>query len=266
MTSKPEKTLRSVHPNQGVEAEFRRRLFAIIDEMHDSITYWVTARYRNNEPSVLMSMDAKTPSVVLRLTINQLRKRWLKKFDDLSSGLADYYAQDIKDRTDAQMKSMLKKAGMSVKFNMTPAMKDIFKATVQANVSLIKSIPQEYLKNVEGMVMRSVQTGRDLGQLSKDLRKQFGVSKRKAELISRDQNNKATSAFQRARQIELGIEEAIWMHSSAGKVPRPTHVAMNGKKYDVKKGMWDPAVKEYILPGQLINCRCTSRSVIAGFS
>jgi SPP1 gp7 family putative phage head morphogenesis protein len=149
---------------------------------------------------------------------------------------------------------------------MTPAMQDISKATVNANVALIKSIPQQYLRNVEGIVMRSVQTGRDLGALSKDLQKQFGVTKRRAALISRDQNNKATSAFQRARQQELGITRAVWMHSHAGKEPRPTHVAMNGKTYDINKGMWDADEKEWVFPGQLINCRCTSRSVVAGFS
>ena len=70
----------------------------------------------------------------------------------------------------------------------------------------------------------------------------------------------------RARQDELGITEAIWVHSGAGKHPRPTHVAMNGKKYDVNKGMWDPAVKRWIFPGEEINCRCISRSIIPGFS
>lgn len=262
---KSEKVLRSVHPNQGVEAEYRRQMFQLIDEMHDSVMYWIEARYKNNEPE--MSFDA-TPAVVLRVTINKLKKQWLKRFNDVAKDMADLFADEVRKNTDRQMKSMLKKAllPITVPFNMTSAQKDILQATVQANVSLIKSIPEQYLKGVEGAVMRSVQQGRDLGALTKELRTKFGVSKRKAAEISRDQNNKATSAFQRARQIELGIEEAIWMHSHAGKKPRPTHVAMNGKRYDVKKGMWDSAVKEYILPGTLINCRCTSRSVIPGFS
>lgn len=260
----PEKVLRSVHPNVGVEMEYRRRLVRLIEEMHNSVMYWVETRYRNNEPAI--SMDAKTPAVQLRLTINKLKKQWLGKFHDAARDLAEYFAQDVKDRSDAQMKSILKKAGISVKWKMTPAQKDIMQATVEANVSLIKSIPHEYLKNVEGAVMRSVQTGRDLGSLSKELQKKFGVTKQKAALISRDQNNKATSAFQRARQKELGITQAVWMHSHAGKEPRPTHVAMNGKKYDITEGMYDPDEKVYIWPGQLINCRCTSKSVIPGFS
>jgi uncharacterized protein with gpF-like domain len=55
--------------------------------------------------------------------------------------------------------------------------------------------------------------------------------------LARDQNNKATASMTHARQDELGIAEASWVRSGAGKHPRPTHVAMNGKKYDVNKGM-----------------------------
>jgi len=62
--------------------------------------------------------------------------------------------------------------------------------------------------------------------------------------------------------LELGITEAVWMHSHAGKVPRPTHVAMNGTRFKVAEGMWDSAEGKFIQPGELINCRCTSRSVL----
>lgn len=263
MIKTSEKVLRPVHPNVGVEMEYRRRLIRMIEDMHNSIMYWVEARYRNNEPAV--AMDASAASV-LRMTINKLKNQWLRNWNQGAKDLAEYFARDVSLRSDAQLKSILKKAGISVKWKMTPAQKDIMQATVTANVSLIKSIPQTYLNDVEGAVMRSVQTGRDLGALSKELQQKFGVTKRKAALISRDQNNKATSAFQRARQQELGITEAVWMHSHAGKVPRPSHVKMNGKKYDVSQGMWDDDEKAYVWPGQLINCRCTSRAVIPGFS
>jgi hypothetical protein len=41
---------------------------------------------------------------------------------------------------------------------------------------------------------------------------------------------------------------------------------MDGKKYDVEKGMYDPAVGKFVFPGELPNCRCLSRSVIPGLS
>ena len=68
----------------------------------------------------------------------------------------------------------------------------------------------------------------------------------------------------RARQVEVGITEAIWMHSHAGKEPRPTHVANDGKRYKVAEGWFDPdpRVRRHIVPGELINCRCTTRSIV----
>lgn len=112
--------------------------------------------------------------------------------------------------------------------------------------------------------MRSVTTGRDLAQLTTDLQKEFGITQRRAAFIARDQNNKATASMNRARQDELGIAEAIWVHSGGGKHPRPHHVAANGKRYNVKEGMLIDG--EYIFPGEKPNCRCISKSVIPGFS
>jgi SPP1 gp7 family putative phage head morphogenesis protein len=139
-------------------------------------------------------------------------------------------------------------------------------ATINEQVSLIKSIPSQYFTQIEGVVMRSVQTGRDLGQLTKDLQEQFGVTRRRAATIARSQNNIATSSMTRARQDALGITEGTWVHSGAGKHPRPTHVAMSGKRFNLKKGMYDSAVKRWILPAQEPGCRCIWRPVIAGFS
>ena len=112
--------------------------------------------------------------------------------------------------------------------------------------------------------MRSVTAGRDLGTLAEELQAAHGVSKRRAAHIALDQNNKATSTVTRVRQKELGIKEAVWIHSGAGKHPRPEHVAFNGKKYDVEKGAYLEG--KWTWPGFEINCRCTSRSIIPGFS
>jgi uncharacterized protein with gpF-like domain len=61
-----------------------------------------------------------------------------------------------------------------------------------------KAIRLQRITNVEGLVMRSVQTGRDLGQLTTDLQEQFGVTRRRAAFIARHQSNKATASMTRA--------------------------------------------------------------------
>lgn len=231
--------------------------------MHQSVMHWVQSAYRRNEP--ILAQDA-VPANELQKAIRKLVRRWKRNFTEAAPELAKWFAMSASKRSDKVLMKILKDAGITAKFKMTPAQRDVLRATVHANVSLIKSIPTQYLNQVEGIVMRSVQQGMAIGDLAKQLEKSYGVSKRRAALIARDQNIKATSSLNRARQMELGITHAIWQHSHGGNEPRPTHVAMNGKKYDLSKGMWDSHEKAFVHPGQLINCRCSSKSIIAGFS
>jgi SPP1 gp7 family putative phage head morphogenesis protein len=258
-----DRVLRPVRPNAGIELAYRKKLVSLIDEMANSISYWLKAAYRQNEPVIAQD---ELPSDVLRNAIRKLARRWTDKFDEAAQELAKYFAQDVSSRSDATLRRILKDAGISVEWKMTRAMRDILHATVAENVSLIKSIPQRYLASVESIVMRGVQTGRDLEQIAKDLQEQHGVTKRRAALIARDQSNKATASLTRARQLEIGLTEAVWVHSKAGKTFRHSHVEMDGKRYDIRQGMWDEDEGEWVLPGQLIGCRCFARSVIPGFS
>lgn len=287
----PPKVIKGTRPNLGLEVAYRKRLRAWMELLHKSVLYWVTASYNQNPPEMAqddsgiiicdicdgsdgnrnlvslhgLAQDA-VPAAELQKALKKLTRRWRRNFNEASPQLAKWFGTAAWKRSDRDLQKALADGGISVKFKLTAAQRDVLHATVNQNVSLIKSIPQQYLHRVEGLVMRSVQTGRDLGQLTKDLQKEFKVTKRRAALIARDQNNKATAALTRARQVELGIEKAIWVHSHAGKTPRPTHLKMDGKKYDISKGMYDSAEKRYVLPGELINCRCFSKSVVPGFS
>jgi uncharacterized protein with gpF-like domain len=260
-----ERTLPPVRPSHAIEMAYRRRLDRLIEEMHRSVAYWLTAAYRRDPPT--LAQDA-TPAVTLSRAVARLRDRWTRRFATLSRDLARWFGLSQARRSDVALRSALRKGGMSVKFTMTPAMRDVLVATVRENVSLIRSIPQHYFTQIEGYVARSVTVGRDLGQLSDDLQREFGVTKRRAALISRDQNAKASAALTRVRQVDLGITEAIWVHSGAGKEPRPTHLRAGRDKmrFSLIDGWYDPAEKKNILPGELINCRCTARPVIPGLS
>ena len=255
---KNEKILRPVHANVGIEVAYRKALRDLIDEMDRSIQYWLAAAWRKNEP--VLSQD-EVPAMGLQRALRKLTRRWQRRFDRIAEDLARYFAKSVSARSDRALEAILRKGGMSVKFKLTPAMRDVLRAAVAENVGLIKSIPQQYLRDVEGMVMRSVQTGRDLGTLSKEIRARYDVTKKRAALISRDQNNKVNAVLMRVRQLELGVKQAIWLHSGGGKVPRPTHVKMNGKRYDPARGMWDSAELKFIFPGELINCFSGSSQV-----
>lgn len=261
-----EKILEPVRPSAAIEAAYRKKLVALVDEMHRSVDYWLRSAYRNNEPVLAADERPLLPANALQAAVQKMARRWLKRFDKASEELAAYFLKSVHKRTDRELMRILDKGGWTVELHLTRQQRDVLNASIHENVALIKSIPQQYLTQVEGMVMRSVSAGRDLSGLTKDLQKQYGVTRRRAAFIARDQNNKASAALQRSRQIELGITTALWIHSHAGKTPRPTHLANDGKTYDTTKGWYDPAVKQWIFPGQLPNCRCFSRAIVKGFS
>lgn len=257
-------TIRAVRPNLGLEIAYRRKLRELVDGMNADTLALIKKTYEFATPE--MAQDAPpTPADALQAAMNAIARRWQNNFNEASILLADYFSTSVMFRTDETLKSALKKGGFAVEFRLTPGAKDILQATIEANVGLIKSIPQQYLTQVQGMVMRSVQTGRDASQLYKEIKSQYAVTRRRAELIARDQNNKATSAIQEARRKELGITEAIWMHSGGGKEPRPKHVKATGTRYKVGVGLPIGDKGQYVLPGEEINCRCVSRAVIPGF-
>ena len=266
--------LRPVRANAGVEAAYKKQLDRWIDAMHKSLTWWITAQYRANPPMSLAqdagleSFRDGSPANAMRRAIHRMSRRWLKAFDKGADDLAKYFVDKAAGATDVQLKDILKKAGFTIQFKTTAEVNNAMQAAIGENVGLIKSIGSEHLSQVEGLVMRHMQTGRDLGALTKDLTERYDITKRRAAFISKDQANKMTAVINRTRQAELGITQARWKHSGAGRHPRISHLAAGrdnggkGKLYDVAKGCEIDG--EYIWPGQLPNCRCTSQSVIPG--
>lgn len=253
-------TLRAVQPNAGIEARYRKRLNALIEEMSASIQYWIGATYRSNFP---VAQD-ETGTEALQRAMNAVAAQWLRKFDAGAEKLGDWFAEKSRNYSDGALKQILKDSGFAVDFKMTETMRDTYQAVIAEQVGLIKSIASQHLTHVQTLVMQSVQKGGDLHGLAKQLESQYGVTKRRAALIARDQNVKATAVMTRVRQREIGVTTAIWKHSHAGKAPRPSHVAADGQEYDIEKGMLLDGV--WTWPGVEINCRCVSRPKIAGFT
>lgn len=251
-----------VRPNAGNEAWYRRQLDALVEEMQNSIVYWISAQWKADTPELTLATDA-SPAAALRAAMAKLANRWMRNFDEGAAKLSKLFADKSLRNTDVAMRKTLKDIGFTVEFKMTPLMQDAYSAIIGEQVGLIRSIAANHLAQVETIVMQGVQTGRDLGFIHTQLTERLGVTKRRAALIARDQSNKATSTITRVRQLDLGITQARWRHSGGGKEPRPDHVEASGKVFDLKKGMYLEGV--WTWPGVEINCRCTSEPIIPGF-
>ena len=71
----------------------KRRL---IDEMNNSVRFWLKAAYRQNPP--VMAQD-RNPAEELRIAVEELAKRWQRNFDLLAPKLGDYFATAVQLRT-----------------------------------------------------------------------------------------------------------------------------------------------------------------------
>jgi uncharacterized protein with gpF-like domain len=261
MTPNPKpKTVRPVRANAGLRARYRRRLTALIDEMQASVSYWLTAAYRAAPPRVAELAEDATPSDQMQSEVQRLFEQWMKRFEDAAPGTAESFMISQFSTTDAAMRMALKDAGWTVKFTMTPAMRDAFNACLSENVGLIKSIPSAYFEKIQGLTARSFANGRNLQMFTEGIKALYPVTANRAVLIARDQTNKATAVITRTRQLELGLKEALWVHSGGGKTPRPSHVRANGERYKIAEGCVIDGVP--IQPGELINCRCVSRPIL----
>lgn len=264
------KLLRLVHPNAGVRAAYSRQLLRLIDEMQRSTLWWLRAAYRRDEERIVadsapgIAQDA-SPARMMQKVLGRLFRYWMRRWSDKARKIAEDFVRNSARHTTTSYEQAFKDAGFTVKMDPSRAKNDVVQALIAENVSLIKSIPEKYFSEVTGLVQRSISMGRDLAFLTDELEKRYRVTRRRADLIARDQANKATEAIKRVESERLGVKVGIWVHVPGKYTSRATHKAMNGKPFLLSEGMWDSEVKRKVLPGELVACQCTYRDFVPEF-
>ena len=148
----------------------------------------------------------------------------------------------------------------------TEGLEDFVELNINKNVSLIKSLPEEYLKQVETIVSNGVVNGLRYSEIEKQIA--GGAGTVNAKLANRIKTINSQITLRRSEA--LGIKKGIWRTSEDervrgnpnGKYPNaiPSHFRANGKEFELSKGLKIDG--EWILPGIPINCRCTYSPII----
>ena len=130
---------------------------------------------------------------------------------------------------------------------------------IQENVDLIKTIPKDSLDKMRDIVYDGYVSGKTTTQMMREIRRVYGISKRHALFIARDQIAKLNGQIQRAQQMDAGIRQYIWSTVKDERV-RDSHRKLDGKKFS-----WDSPPENTdgrcCHPGQDFNCRCIGRPV-----
>jgi hypothetical protein len=283
---KRRKVLPAIHPNAGVTDWYADQLRAILQEAVADAVMMLTVVLgaepvpvgiaRDSivrtffshpwEPVYVIATDAPPTVTKVDRVLKKWGDKWQRKFDKLSKDVSAKFAKRSFASTDIAMKAALRNAGFTVSFKPTRKSLEAYKLVVADNVGLIRNLHQSLYNKIQQDTWASVRAGGDMASLSQKLHKSYGIEANRAALIARDQNNKAKAVLESSRRQQLGIRKAIWQHSSAGKEPRRVHLkwGQDGQEFDLDKGLYDPDEGQWVLPGVLINCRCSSRAIIPG--
>ena len=130
----------------------------------------------------------------------------------------------------------------------------LLKQWVSENVELICTVPNASLDKMRELVCDNYMEGKTAMDIIKEMQKQYGIDKRHAMLIARDQTAKLNAAITQHQQQEAGIESYTWSTSWDDRV-RDSHRKLDGKPF-----RWDdPPETEKgrkCHPGQDYQCRC----------
>lgn len=285
MPGKRSKTLPPIPSSHAAETAYRDKLDAAVRLMARSYRYWLGARYREaleeNLDAGVITEDTPTAASEhaqdagptwsrnrLFKELDRLRNYWDNYFADLAKKLAGDTVNALYKANKVAWQGQVRKAGFDIAMQLTKPQAAILDVSVRENVSLIKSIPQQFHTAVEGAVSRGFVAGRDLNAIATEIGKHEGITTRRAAFIARDQSNKLTAQMNSARQNQLGLHWAVWRHSSAGKEPRAGHVRASREEwiYDTQVGIDFGDGFGYVLPGTAINCRCGGRTLIPSIS
>ena len=238
---------------EGPEVKYRKWLQGLVKRLATDTKEQILPLLKRLEPDYVNDAYAQT----LEQAFNRLRRG----YEDIgrnASIVSNSFTNDVNNVNKTRFyKAMEGAVGVDLKnIVQGEGLENIMFATNKENVSLIKSIPEEYFKRIESIVFTGTIQGRNATSMIQQISKAGGISDRRARVIARDQSSKLNSALNQQRSQNLGIEEYIWRTAKDDRV-RASHKSKNGKVF-----RWDNPPKDTGHPGQDIQCRCVAQAII----
>ncbi|MDR2093016.1 MAG: minor capsid protein [Azoarcus sp.] len=263
-------------PSAAEEIRFRKTIVAMTERMTAQVTREVMALAQSPAAG---AMDAPGQRRTLRQTTGSIASQSRILMARLRDRMNNQFARVVQKMAARMVGNMFRSARLSVQASIrkatdtripltalqSGALNEIVKASATQTAHLIRRIPQKYLDQVEGALMRSISSQAGTGALYTTLQDEVQrhniTIKNWAYNTARDQTTKVFSDISREQMRAAGVKRFEWLHSGGGSEPRPLHVQLSGQVFS----MDDPPVIQEAkgktpeirgFPGQLINCRC----------
>lgn len=252
-------------PSAAMQDRYYRALANLVHRMTAETTRELRKLFDTGHVQEFFAEDISVAAQA-RILMDRITSKFEKLFAEFAKPLAERMVDDADDNSASSLKSSLRDLTQGITLNtdiLTKDLKVVLQASIAENVSLIKSIPEQYLNGVKGAVFRSITTGNGLADLVPFLNKYGGITLGRARIIARDQVSKTFSSINKHRMGAVGISSYEWLHSNSGQVPRKLHQQYSGRIFKISDPpIIDLRTGERGVPGQAINCRCVMRPVI----
>lgn len=255
----------SLPANAAIQERYSRALVKLAKQMSEQTKRELTKYFKGETAKEYFALDESVSSQA-RILTNAIKAKFSDMFAKRAKRMADQMVRQSQRASASATHVSLKElsGGLSIKTSaITPKMKEIMKASITENVSLIKSIPQQYFEAIEGAVMRSIVSGNGLQDLVPFIKQREGITIRRARFIARDQTRKVYAALGREQTKSAGLTQFEWVHTGRGKEPRELHVHLSGKifSYD-DPPVIDQKTGQRGFPAELPNCGCIERPIL----
>lgn len=215
--------------NASIQLKYAAQLMKLTKQMTRETNQQLLELFRSDTAKKYFAQDASIASQA-RILMNKLTSKFTELFNYKSSSLAKTMIEHSERYSTSTLNRSLSQltGGLSLKTSIiTPELEDVSKSLIAENVSLIKSIPEEYFKQVTGSVMRSISEG-GMYDLKPEIAKYDGMTERRAHLIALDQTRKAYSLINKVKMENLGVTHFEWLHTGGSQNPRDSHIKISG--------------------------------------
>lgn len=300
MANNKPKVARAVQPNAGLRHQYAKKLLRFFREFEKQVAdeiflYLAQRSLIANDWSLSHPKSQKDKDLLKRITKGVLAsiKRdpvsfeqdidafvakhitdWVINASSVTTKIALWVARSIAADVSAAQRSAYIASGIPLELITKkwtiPIVNQHFSELAQKRlpmlvdwaVGLISHIMQNDVERIKVVVTKAFLDGKRVSEIRRELEKTSGFTKERAQNVALDQTNKISNGVALANDEALGISHGIWVHVMGKYTSRETHIKMNGKKFKLKEGLYDPAVGRNVQCAELPYCRCIYRAII----
>lgn len=208
----------------------------------------------------------------LDLELAEQMARWMIHAGENAKAVSKWFVRAAAQNVTASQRRALIRAGISPQLLKekwkVPVVKNRYVSPTAAKAipklvddmtGLITKMQADDLARLREIIVEGITQGQSLGEIEQTLAASEGFSAARAKRVALDQSIKVNQGIQQSNAEDLGIKTAIWVHVPGRYSSRETHIAMDGKRFNIREGLYDSAVGAKVKPGELPYCRCICR-------